>query len=91
MTEAEATAIDRELSELRFQVVDLCEKQCGTSLSPCNTGEALSVIAGTIDALKRDRAALIRACKDAARKPDEFVVKTVRDDLLEVVREVTGY
>lgn len=45
MTEEEAKAIDRELSELRFQVIEVCQKYCGVSLSWCNAGEALSVIA----------------------------------------------
>jgi hypothetical protein len=48
-TVAEAKAIDRELTDLRTQVIELCRQKCGVSLSMCNTGEALSCIAGAID------------------------------------------
>ncbi len=85
------TALDRELTELRSQVVELCEKRCGTMLSLCNTGEALSVIAGTLDVLKGDRMKLIAACNEVVHHNPGLIDSGVAKRLNEVVREVCGY
>lgn len=50
--------LNRELDELRAQVIETCEKYCGVRLSLCNTGEALSVIATRLKTGNEDRQTL---------------------------------
>ena len=87
--ESQSNVLQAELDALRFQVTKLAA-QCGASLSPCSTGEALSCIKAMLTNLSQERRMLIDACKAALRQIELGRADEVAKSLIEVVGIVTG-